>query len=177
MLYRKESKYFRVRSLYSAILLHINGGAASCAIATWTVYVVLQKSFDPGRRSSIEFHEMKPPLHASLRPFRKATIGRIRGVARRDAAWPSCSQHVLHRRKFHSCVLCTGYFSIARTVRIRSAVDRSPLNGARKVESEIKSGRMKREIERVNIYVCDRRIGEKGERKIHQDETPAILFW
>src|SRR5436190_1817284 len=26
--------------------------AASCAIATWSVYVVLQKSFDPGRRSS-----------------------------------------------------------------------------------------------------------------------------
>lgn len=83
---RKASKYFRVRSLYSATLLHINGGAASCAIATWSVYVVLQKSFDSGRRSSIEFHEMKPPLHASLRPFRKATIGRIRGVARRDAA-------------------------------------------------------------------------------------------
>lgn len=68
------------------LLLHINGtGAASRARSTWTAYVVLQKSFDPGaRRSPIEFHEMKPPLHASLGPFRKAPIGRefaARGTA------------------------------------------------------------------------------------------------
>jgi len=38
---------------------------------------------------SIEFHEMKPPLHASLRPFRKASgpgeFAARRGAVRRDA--------------------------------------------------------------------------------------------
>lgn len=82
-----------------AVLLHINDSTAT--IATLTVYVVLQKYFDPGRRSSIEFHEMKPPLHASLRPFRKAPIGRIRGATRRDRV----ARNTCHRRKFRSCVV------------------------------------------------------------------------
>lgn len=60
-----------------------------------------KKYFDPGRRSSIEFHEMKPPLHASLRPFRKAPIGRIRGATRRDRV----VRNTCHRRKFRSCVV------------------------------------------------------------------------
>jgi len=81
--------------------IHINDGATSHAIATWTVYVVLQKYFDPGRRSSIEFHEMKAPLHASLRPFQKAPIERIRGATRRDRV--ACN--TCHRRKFRSCVV------------------------------------------------------------------------
>lgn len=134
-------KYFRVYlrpSTLLAILLHINDGAASHAIATWTVYVVLQKYFDPGRRSSIEFHEMKPPLHASLRPFRKAPIGRIRGATRRDRV----ARNTCHRRKFRSCVVYHARFGAVIyntsqylvSVCIRSAADRPPLNGVRKVE-------------------------------------------
>lgn len=72
-------------TLVAATLLHINGRRQQAVRSTWTAYVVLQKSFDPGRRSSIEFHEMKLPLHASLRPFRKAPIGRIRRGARGTA--------------------------------------------------------------------------------------------
>lgn len=143
-------KYFRVYlrpSTLLAILLHINDGAASHAIATWTVYVVLQKYFDPGRRSSIEFHEMKPPLHASLRPFRKAPIGRIRGATRRDRV----ARNTCHRRKFRSCVVYHARFGAVIyntsqylvSVCIRSAADRPPLNGVRKVESEMKNGRVK----------------------------------
>lgn len=63
--------------------------------STWPGRAVLQKFFDPGRRSSIEFHEMKQPLHAWLRPFRKLPNERIRGTA-----WPSCSQHVPLRNFF-----------------------------------------------------------------------------
>jgi len=49
----------------------------------------LKNSSIPREDPSIEFHEMKPPLHASLRPFRKASgsgkCAARRGAARRDA--------------------------------------------------------------------------------------------
>lgn len=50
---------------------------------------------------------------------------------------------------------------------IRSAVDRPPLNGVRKVESEMKSERMKeRERERMNIHICTyvEKTGKKNPR-------------